>query len=539
MNNIDKLSQIWDENKKKGPTPEDPFEGRYEYNTPQGYYITNDGIYKNERKIFPQPAIIAGRVVNITTGREKLDLVFRRDREEIALTVPREDLAATRKITELAAYGLLVNSNNARGLLDFLVCFEQANSLPTRKIAEKTGWHENDFIPFTGNYELERDGQPFNGFELKGDEASWINGIAQFRMNEAFRFILAASFAAPLLDLINHRIFLVHLWGSSRSGKTAALRAALSVWGNPEELAITFNATRVGLERMAAFYNDLPLAIDEKQVTNNQDFVETLIYLLSLGKGKVRGAKNGGLQTVSTWRTIVLSTGEEPLTSIASNEGVYTRAVELNLKPFPNEEESRRCYEIINTNYGWAGRRWIEVIKNGNVIDWIKKKYMEFSEIFTQNHPQALPSHVSAVALVEAVDVIASQLLFGEQSDFPEDMAFAVGNVILAQSSDVQEADAGERAYEYVIGMINAHLNSFHEDARERWGWVEGDKARFFPPILENLLTKGNFNYRKILQSWADKGLITTSFEADRLRYTVKRGLNGRKLRVVELALRE
>ena len=39
--------------------------------------------------------------------------------------------------------------------------------------------------------------------------------------------------------------------GNSRDGKTSALKAGLSVWGNPDDLTLTFNATAVGIERLA------------------------------------------------------------------------------------------------------------------------------------------------------------------------------------------------------------------------------------------------------------------------------------------------
>ena len=83
--------------------------------------------------------------------------------------------------------------------------------------------------------------------------------INPYRKNNLFRFILASSFASVLLTPLGHRIFMVFNWGNSRAGKSAALYAALSVWGNPYDLVTTFNTTAVGIERLAGFYNDLPL----------------------------------------------------------------------------------------------------------------------------------------------------------------------------------------------------------------------------------------------------------------------------------------
>ena len=69
-----------------------------------------------------------------------------------------------------------------------------------------------------------------------------------------------------------------YAWGIA-GRKTASLKAALSAWGEPKELIAPFNATMAGLERLAAFYCDLPLGIDERQVVGDkQGFVESPVY---------------------------------------------------------------------------------------------------------------------------------------------------------------------------------------------------------------------------------------------------------------------
>ena len=72
-----------------------------------------------------------------------------------------------------------------------------------------------------------------------GTLEAWVASMAPHRNRPRFRFILAASFAAPLLAIIKQRIFFVYNWGGSRGGKTAALKAALSAWGDPERLMLT------------------------------------------------------------------------------------------------------------------------------------------------------------------------------------------------------------------------------------------------------------------------------------------------------------
>lgn len=70
--------------------------------------------------------------------------------------------------------------------------------------------------------------RPF--MEPAGTLAGWVAGVAGARAaSMAFRCVMAASFASPLVSLLNVQTFIVYLWGRSRSGKTPTLKAAGSV----------------------------------------------------------------------------------------------------------------------------------------------------------------------------------------------------------------------------------------------------------------------------------------------------------------------
>ena len=88
-------------------------------------------------------------------------------------------------------------------------------------------------------------------------------------MSTTAKIILAASFASVLLEPLGCLPFFVHLWGvDSGTGKTVALMVAASVWGDPAigNYVKTFDGTVVGLEKTAAFLNELPLCLDELQL---------------------------------------------------------------------------------------------------------------------------------------------------------------------------------------------------------------------------------------------------------------------------------
>lgn len=78
----------------------------------------------------------------------------------------------------------------------------------------------------------------------------------------------------------------------------------------------SFNATSVGLERMAGTLKHLPFAIDELQVLNDRKLsVEKIVYSLGNGYGRVRGNKNGGMQN------IMITSGGQLISNESSNDG--------------------------------------------------------------------------------------------------------------------------------------------------------------------------------------------------------------------------
>ena len=104
-----------------------------------------------------------------------------------------------------------------------------------------------------------------SAYRQSGTMEGWLSAMRPHRERNRFRFILAAAFAAPLLKLTCQRNFLIYNWGGSRGGKTAALLAGMSAWGDPEKLMISFDTTVVGLEHRAGLCCDLPIGIDERE----------------------------------------------------------------------------------------------------------------------------------------------------------------------------------------------------------------------------------------------------------------------------------
>lgn len=110
---------------------------------------------------------------------------------------------------------------------------------------------------------------------------------------------------------------------------------AASVWGNPAigQYVQTFNATQVGHEKTAAFLNNIPMCIDELQLSKDSHGRSKFdVYQLSQGVGRTRGTKSGGIDKTPVWDLCILTTGESPLTSDNSGAGAVNRVIDIECK---------------------------------------------------------------------------------------------------------------------------------------------------------------------------------------------------------------
>lgn len=398
-----------------------------------------------------------------------------------------------------------------------------------------------------------------------GSFDKWKDTMQPHRERDKFRFILAAAFAAPLLRIIKQRIFFVYNWGSSKGGKTAGLKAALSAWGDPERLMVNFNATQVGLERTASFYCDLPLGIDERQLAGkNQEGLEKTIYMIASGTGKIRGAKGGGLQTMRQWRTVAMATGEEPLSTDTSQTGVSTRVLEIYGGPFETEEQASLMHQESTQSFGWAGPEFIEhvlKVSEKSICD----KYDEMLHYVMSIAKGKSGSHVAGISAVALADAMIDTWFFRDQ-DAPEpeadpkekegkdnekkitinqeswDRAKKMAAAILQEQMAAESGDVNENAVQFITDWVISNKAYFGEKAIGTClGTMSesGNVAYIFPSTLNQALTKAGYSPRKTLKYMADNGLIATASEGpeSKQRYSVKRRFDGRSCRFVEFKI--
>ena len=500
--------------------------------TPRGYRISDangvEVVRAEEGVAFcetlcSEPLIISKRTENVDNGTEKYELAYRRNHKWKKIVASRSTVLNKNKIIQYADYGVPVSSDNAEGVVRYIGAYESENErkIPFVRSTDRIGWMGNEFFPYVVDgevlYENNEGTELVDSLNESGSFEVWMQMALKLREETFARAILAASFVSPLLELLQMRVIILHLWHSSRSGKTAILKFALSIWGDPLKLMGNFNSTAVGLERRAGTLKHLPLGLDELQVLNEKRLSPSLIvYSLGNGYGKTRGAKNGGLQDVPTWRNSIISTGEQPLASENSMDGVNSRGLELYGQPVSNPEYGREVHRISESNYGFAGRRFIQYLVNAVIAD--KKKMHEDFETMRDTLVQKFSNlkkgdigvHLDTIAVLSLADWYSSISVFNVDKDIAWKEAVELGIALLGNAKEQEKEDVIVRAFAYITDWVAANRTRFEKHATPCYGMVEANKVYVIASEFRSALEDGGFSYTKCIKGFRERGYIAS-----------------------------
>ena len=228
---------------------------------------------------------------------------------------------------ELARLGLSIAPSKAAR--DLLASFLQVWPVQARaRCVERLGWHgavyvtpaesigqDDEIVVFQNAHALEP------AFAVSGTAEEWRDCVAALASgNSRLVFALSVAFAGALADVVGEDSGGFHLRGGSSSGKSTALKAAASVWGDPSTYPRLWRATANGLEGLAALHNDGLLILDELSQIDPKEAGEAA-YLLANGQGKARASRTGAARQAARWRLLFLSAGEESLTALMARAG--------------------------------------------------------------------------------------------------------------------------------------------------------------------------------------------------------------------------
>ncbi|SJZ35815.1 Uncharcterized protein, DUF927 family [Trichlorobacter thiogenes] len=133
-------------------------------------------------------------------------------------------------------------------------------------------------------------------------------------------FAVSIGFSSALLHLLQMENSGFNLLGDSSIGKSTILIIVASLFGNPRQIVTTWNATSNGLEAVATLCNDAGLILDEMKQLAAEIAGMTAYHILN-GKGRSRANLSGGSKGGSSWRLVLLSSGEIGLADLSNAKG--------------------------------------------------------------------------------------------------------------------------------------------------------------------------------------------------------------------------
>lgn len=504
---------------------------------------------KNDIKYIPvcdSLVAVTGRHINLTDGTHGLDVMWKTGDVVKTITNTRSTFMDSKKIINLADYGLPVHSGNARALASYLSRFESENghNIASEMVSNQLGWVKGGFLlgeRFIGEATIQflpndaGDGQTAKGFHTQGDIWKTFDVLQQVQGYAPVMMTVYAALAAPLIGLIGDPSFIFELAGGTSKGKTTALRIAASLFGCPDEQKPGFfkqwNLTKVYIERYAVTMNNLPLFIDDTKKADPK-MIPPTVYQFCSGQGRGRGSLKGA-QIGATWCTVLLTTGEQKLSSFSKDGGAVGRILSLHGSPFESADMEtgtivERLNETVSGHYGHLAEPWIRYLRTSDKVrirEQVAKAGTEYKHL-ASGHGEVAMRLSRAMAIIDVTGRLFDECFNKELFD-----AEALRQEWLKILSGATEIDRSLEAMEDVMGWVAAHHRQF----------LKGDESAHYGPVLSGrikedeiiiigeqldayLQSKG-YEPTSMAKAWKERGWLNTEDSRTKKKIRIAGGL--------------
>ncbi len=536
------------------------------FQLPQGYFLRNGSIYqlvkskKEKEEVLVIEHVIAPTKMlqRLSDKRISLEISFVIGKIRDSTIISREVIASN-EITDLAAYGIHVNSSNARQLSKFLMAMELANinMMVHSTLVEKLGWLKvgdadyllvgcnyvkageikpmsesiNEKVPFELHFSDSETEQIKRNIETSGTFDKWKLMARRLDPYPYAKIAVIAAIISPMLTKLNLPGFIIHYGYPTSSGKTTILNLAASTFGNPAGdnggVVRSWNATRVAIERVSAVLHVLPVLLDETKSITAKDkaaFIAETLYQHSLGMSKSRG-KPTGVQEQHHWTSIMISTGEANILATVTDGGARARVLDLPDMPF-NEVNSEiaefidSINDVIQENYGHALLMAMAHLTGdtGRIVD-LKARINTINDEIRRLLSAGIGTRLSKIiAVILAGGEVINQCL-GLNWNL-EDIKMSM--VKTCKQSAVHGTE-GRRALElmYNFSVSNRSRNEncipgeliLNNGAMA--GFIRDETVCFIHPEFKKILKSNNFEPDAVLKEWDQRGWIDSGNSKD------------------------
>lgn len=373
----------------------------------------------------------------------------------------------------------------------------------------------------------------------KGSRETYIKMIKEDILGyPPLELILSIGLSAVVLGYVGEELSLdtqiVHLYGNSTTGKSTALKLAISLFGYPDVkksgLFSTYNATENALIKQLEGIKGVPFAFDEISMSKTKNFTD-MIYKISNGVDKARLNKNSEQVKKEPWLTTIMSNGEKSLVGSANkNAGIHVRVLEIeNIVWTKNSQHSEKINSIILENYGHLGFEFATYVMNlgkNQIKNEYKKTISKLKSLFKN---KGIKDNFSDRRINKIAIIILTIRLFENMLNIKMSKSGVLKIILDVEKNSIKQRNFDKSFIEFFKEYISANASKFSNDnnidtirdyignKKKKNGYLE---LEILPIKFEEIVTEGGFeDHKVVLKELKKSGYL----DCDKDRYTRKR----------------
>lgn len=388
------------------------------------------------------------------------------------ILVNREEYLNKNKLINLQSKGLDVTHNNVNYLLEyFRECEDEAKIVNThsqlgfREYKNKEIYRLNEAIgtesTYVGSFDVSK----------KGSRDIYMNMLETEVIGKTeLEFALISGMSAILLGYIGEELGLdstiIHIVGNSTTGKSTALKLAISCFGYPDlkknGLYGTYNGTNNALIKKLIGLKGVPYALDEISMSNTANFTK-FVYSLANGTDKERLNKNSELIEKESWLTTILSNGEKSLIrSSNKNAGVQVRVIGIeNLTWTKNAENAESINKVIINNYGHLGLEFAEYLLNQEKSNVCKQYEKLKEELYSKLDEKLIIDNMSVRRCNKFTIILQTALMLQDMLNIKFNLEGMVNMIIKIEQKSLSNRNFKTTAIDYIKQYVDKYRNKF------------------------------------------------------------------------------
>lgn len=439
------------------------------------FILDNDGVSFNDNgnkiKISEYIKIIEIQE-NIDDNTYKALIEYRAFSDIKQIIITRQEYLNKNNLMKYQSKGLDVINKNIELVIAYLN--EQEKEVPKKNIHTKIGFSNYKggtiyklykCIGINSKYEGSYDVKPI------GDKEEYIDMLNKEVIgNTALEFIVVVSLSSVLLGYIGEELgldsIILHLVGNSTTGKSTALKLAISLFGNPDVksngLSATYNGTDNALIKKLTGLKGVPFSLDEISMSYTQNFTN-FIYTLANGTDKDRLNKDSELKERETWLTTILSNGEKSLIGSSNkNAGIQIRVIEAsNVLWTKDAENSENINRVILQNYGHIGFEFAKYVMSIDKSELINGFEKSKSEIYKLLDEKLISDNMTIRRCNKFGVIIQVAYLFQDMMGIKLDIDGIKNMIIDIEKESISNRNFKESAIDYIKQYVSKYRGKF------------------------------------------------------------------------------